>query len=238
MKQSDLSDALTFAPAMEDAQNYTKWMLEQFEGAFGRCVLEIGIGHGGYVDQMPASTRYVGLDIDRRLIDEAREKRPGVQFVHGDVTSADFVETFAPLQPDSILCVNVLEHIADDRRAVTNMLKTLTSGGHLLLGVPAFPFLYNDLDRLAGHCRRYTRTRLTEAIPGELGSVTRMKYFNAIGALGWFGNRFIRHRNIDSSAISRQVRIFDRHVLPIARIGDLLVGGLFGQSLIAVVRKS
>lgn len=222
---------------MEEAQNYTRWVLDQFRDEFGGSVLEVGVGHGGYSSQMPAGVRYWGLDLEAASVAKARQKYPQREFFCADITGPDFVAKYAHLQPDSILCANVIEHIEDDRLAVGNLLRLLAPGGRLLLLVPALPGLYNDLDRLAGHHRRYIKARLLEAIPAELGTVQKLRYFNSIGALGWYANKFKRYDNIEDQAVSAQVRFFDRYVLPISRSVDKLIGGSFGQSLIAIVQK-
>jgi len=223
---------------MEEAQNYTRWVLDQFRDEFGRSVLEVGIGHGGYSNHMPPGVHYWGLDLEAASVAAARKKYPQREFFCADITAPDFVAKHMHLQPDSILCANVIEHIENDRLAVGNLLRLLAPGRQLLLLVPALPALYNDLDRLAGHHRRYTKARLLEAIPADFGTVRTLRYFNSIGALGWYANKFKRHDNIGDQAVSAQVRFFDRYVLPISRGVDKLIGGSFGQSLIAIVQKS
>jgi SAM-dependent methyltransferase len=230
--------APTYAPVMAEAQNYMRWVLDQFRGELGKSVLEVGIGHGGYSAHMPPDTQYWGLDIDPEIVANARANFPHRDFFCADITAADFPDRLGHLAPDSILCANVIEHIEDDRLAVTNLLHILKPGGRLLLLVPAIPALYNDLDRLAGHFRRYTRSRLTAAIPLEICTIKRMHFFNSIGALGWYANKLKRHDSIENANVSAQVRFFDRYVLPISKAADRLLAGSFGQSLIAVVRKS
>jgi SAM-dependent methyltransferase len=227
----------TFSPAMESAKNYTQWVLRQFEGGFGRNILEVGIGHGGYGDYVPASASYCGLDIDPQNVADARERYPSRSFIEGDVTSDEFLRLEAK-GFDTVLCCNVLEHIEDDRRAVRNMLRVLVAGGRLLLLVPALPALFNDLDRIAGHQRRYTKETLTAAIDPALGRVTRLAYFNSVGALGWLANSFVRHKDIESRSIALQVALFDRMMVPVSRVADRLVGRSFGQSLVAIVERS
>jgi SAM-dependent methyltransferase len=231
-----MENGRTFAPAMESAKNYTRWVLRQFEGSFGRNVLEVGIGHGGYGDHVPASASYCGLDIDPKNVADARERYPSRSFIEGDVTSDEFLRLEAK-GFDTVLCCNVLEHIEDDRRAVRNMLRVLAAGGRLLLLVPALPSLFNDLDRIAGHQRRYTKATLSGTIDPALGRVKRLAYFNSVGALGWLANSFVRHENIESRSIAMQVAFFDRVMVPVSRVADRLVARSFGQSLVAVVEK-
>jgi SAM-dependent methyltransferase len=227
----------TFAPAIESAVNYTRWVLAQFSDAIGSNIVEVGIGHGGYSRYMPPEATYCGVDIDPVNVARARLRHPGSKFVEGDITTDEFVKEFQQVAPDTILCCNVIEHIRDDRLAVTNMLRALTPNGKLLLFVPAMPVLFNDLDRLAGHYRRYSKRSLRAAIPA-MGRIESLDYFNSVGAVGWFANRLVRHREIDSKQVAAQVAFFDRVLVPVSRIADRLTGRTFGQSLVAIVGRS
>jgi SAM-dependent methyltransferase len=227
----------TFAPAMESAVNYTRWVLEQFGDAIGSNIVEVGIGHGGYSGFMPPGASYCGVDIDPFNVEGARQRHPRSKFVEADITTSDFVREFGQIAPDTILCCNVIEHIRDDRLAVGNMLRVLAPKGKLLLFVPALPVLFNDLDRLAGHYRRYTKRSLRAAVP-DTGRIESLVYFNSVGAVGWFANKFIRHREIDSKSVAAQVDFFDRVLVPVSRIADRLTGRMLGQSLVAIVGKT
>jgi SAM-dependent methyltransferase len=234
---SQLPNDQTFAPALEGAVNYTRWVLEQFSDAMGSNIVEVGIGHGGYSEFMPAGANYCGVDIDPVNVTGARLRYPRAKFVQADITTSDFVREFESIAPDTILCCNVIEHIQDDRLAVGNMLRVLAPNGKLLLFVPALPVLFNDLDRLAGHYRRYTKGSLRAVIP-DVGRIDSLTYFNSVGAVGWFANSFVRHRQIDSKSVATQVEFFDRVLIPVSRMADKLTGHLFGQSLVAIVGKS
>jgi hypothetical protein len=118
------------------------------------------------------------------------------------------------------------------------MLGLLVPGGRLLLLVPACPALYGDLDRLAGHHRRYRRrdlARLAAALPCR---VRLLEHFNPLGGLGWWLNRFRRHRDLDSRGVNRQIVLFDRFLVPLSRALDPLTRNIFGQSLICVLEKA
>jgi SAM-dependent methyltransferase len=227
----------TFAPAIENAVNYTRWVLAQFGGAIGSNIVEVGIGHGGYSRYMPPGADYCGVDIDPVNIEGARQRHRGSKFVQLDITTDAFVQQFEQVAPDTILCCNVIEHIRDDRLAVGNMLRVLAPKGKLLLFVPALPVLFNDLDRLAGHYRRYTKRSLRAAVP-DIGRIESLVYFNSVGAVGWFANKLVRHQEIDSARVAAQVAFFDRVLVPVSRIADRLTGRTFGQSLVAIVGKS
>jgi SAM-dependent methyltransferase len=153
-----------------------------------------------------------------------------------DVTDAEALASLRPMAIDTVLCINVLEHIEQDRQAAENLLGLLQPGGHLLVLVPAFSALYSDLDRMAGHVRRYTLEDAAR-LAGESGQIVRRRYFNAVGGVGWFVNKAFRHSSLDSGAVNAQIQLFDRFVVPLARAVDLFARPFFGQSMICVIRK-
>src|SRR6266540_2645314 len=157
----------TYSSAVERAQNYTRWVVSAFRPFFGRSLLEIGMGHGGFYQHLPPLREYVGTDLDAELVERARALYPTLRFVQADIADPSFADRFAGAVIDTVLCANVLEHVEDNRGAMSNLLSVLSPGGHLLLLVPAFQWLYNDLDRLAGHVRRYTKGELAALVPGS-----------------------------------------------------------------------
>ncbi len=228
----------TFSSGMEHATNYNRWIVNLFAPYIGQAVMEVGIGHGGFCDLLePLTKRYVGVDFDPRLVEQARAKHPEASYIVADVTSAGLRQRVAGLGIDTVLCCNVLEHIADDAAAVKQLVSVLPIGGHLLFYVPAFPALYTELDRLAGHCRRYTRNSLAALVPQAAAEILRLDYVNPIGGLGWWLNGKLPHHSLDSSAVNGQIALFDKYVLPVSRLLTPLFRHVFGQSLICVIRR-
>lgn len=221
---------------MARAGRYKRWSLALFHGFIGDSVLEVGVGDGGFRALLPASSRYVGLDIDADLLDRVRRDNPGGRYVQADVQDPDLAAAVGGSGFDSVLCFNVLEHVEEDGLAVRNLLSVLRPGGHLLLFVPAHRALYNDLDRLAGHLRRYTIQGVRALVPGD-HEILRLGYVNPIGAVGWWANNFRRHESLEDRGVRWQVILFDRLALPLSRLLTPLTRRLFGQSVAAVVRK-
>ncbi len=178
--------AETYSSAMADAKNYISWILESFSGYLAAPVLEIGVGHGSYASLLRNYGEYIGVDIDPASVDEARERFPDLDFRVVDITSPEMVALASERKVKTIVCLNVIEHIEDDAKAVTNLAQALQPGGHLLIIVPALELLFNDLDRLAGHHRRYSRNRMQSRLVEAGLDVVRCDYFNSIGVLaGW-----------------------------------------------------
>ena len=230
--------APTFSTAIADANNYIDWIIAKFAPFLGGRVLEVGIGHGSYFDRLRHFGPYLGVDIEPHLVREAKARFPDAQFAVADITNDSFNQLVPPASVRSVVCCNVLEHIEDERAAVANLLTTLEPQGHLLLLVPALELLYNDLDRLAGHHRRYSKAMMRDVLRGLPGQVKVMDYFNPIGGMAWLANRLVKHESLDSGNVNRQIRIFDRYVLPVSRALDPLTKRVFGQSLVTIVEKT
>lgn len=224
----------TFSSAMAEARGYKRWLLEIFRGYVGDSVLEVGVGDGGFRPLLPAGSRYVGLDIDAELLERVAAAHPGGRYVRADIQDPGLAAAVGGEGFDTVLCFNVLEHVEDDAGAVRNLLSLLRPGGHLLLILPAHDALYNDLDRLAGHLRRYTLTRVRQLVPSGC-ETPRLGYVNPVGALGWWANRFRRHDSLEDRGVRWQVILFDRLALPLSRALTPLTRRLFGQSVAAVV---
>ena len=135
---------------------------------------------------------------------------------------------------DTLIAVNVLEHIQHDQLAIQNALSLLKSGGNLILLVPAHHWLQNPLDHHLHHYRRYTRKTIVSLCKSTGGNMISCRYFNFLGAIGWFlfGN-MLRYTSLKSW----QVRGFDV-LTPFAKWLDSIISNAFGLSLIAVIRKS
>jgi SAM-dependent methyltransferase len=220
-----------------NANNYASWIVEVFRPHMGGRILEVGVGYGNYKALLPASKKHMFVDIDASAIDNAKSKYPDENFLHGNIAEPETVAKLQSEQFDTVICFNVLEHIEDDSQAIGNMLSILQPGGKLLLFVPAFPALYSEMDRFAGHFRRYTSSSLRQAVAVWSGDIVEMSYFNPIGGLGWWLNKFVSHKSLDDASVNRQIILFDKYVLPFSRILNRVTKSLFGQSLVCVIQK-
>lgn len=236
MATTDLNQK-TFSETTALINNYNRWIMRVFGPYMRGDLLEVGIGHGGFPDMIPVECRYSGVDIEPALIQQAKKTNPMLDYYVGDISKP--VVGLEGKSFDTVLCVNVVEHIPNDTAALNNMLSYLKPGGHMLVFVPAFQMLMNDLDRLAGHERRYTKETFKESLNAveQPYQLLKLEYFNSVGAVGWFVNKFVKHESLDGEGVSGQMQFYDKYVLPIAKLANPLTKHIFGQSLIAVVKK-
>ncbi len=227
----------TYTSAVAEADTYTDWILSLFENRLRGRILEIGVAHGSYTQRLSAND-YVGIDIDPVAVQEARARFPNVHLEVADIADRKSLEFLGPASVDSIVCFNVLEHVEHHRDAVRNLLELLRPGGYLLLFVPALPALYNDMDRLAGHHRRYTRKSVIEVFSSQTAEIQRLEYVNPIGGVGWWANKLRKHDYLDSKELNGQIRFFMRYLLPVSTGLGVLTRNVFGQSLVVEARRT
>lgn len=224
----------TYSSAMADATNYISWLLGAFGENLRAPILEIGVGHGSYAHLLRERGPYMGVDIDDDSVSLARQRFPDLRFEQADITTSEFVERFSSEGIRTVVCLNVVEHIPDHQTAVSNLARILAPGGRLLLIVPALPALFNDLDRLAGHLRRYRRRDVRGLLTAAGLHAERVDYFNPVGGAGWWVNRLMTHRSLNDTAVNAQIALFDKWAIPLSRSVDPLTRRFFGQSVIAI----
>jgi SAM-dependent methyltransferase len=178
----------------------------------------------------------LALDIEPSCIDRLQQRFPGqanLRAIACDLNSPSFPD-LQPFRADSCVCLNVLEHIEDDREALRRMSAAIAPGGVVILLLPAFPSLFGPIDQLLGHHRRYTRASISKLAEQTGLRVKSSRYLNAVGFFGWWINAHILKRQAQSAA---QIEFFDRYIVPISSRLESLITPPFGQSLFVVLQK-
>ncbi len=215
---------------MVAAPRYNRWMFDRLRRWLGSRVLEIGAGIGNMSAFLADRERVVLTDTEPSYLARLRERFARQENV--TVAELRLPATASPLvaeRVDTIVCLNVLEHIEDDRASLRSLRDLLQPGGRLVLLVPALLALYGTLDEALGHFRRYTPVELAAKV-GEAGFRLRhLEYFNLAGVPGWwFTGRVLRRRLIPSGALK-----WYETLVPLFRLETLLPWRV-GQSLIAI----
>jgi 2-polyprenyl-3-methyl-5-hydroxy-6-metoxy-1,4-benzoquinol methylase len=222
---------------MVRAANYFAWQHRLVRRELGRRVIEIGCGIGNFTGLLFDSCEAVAaVDVEQGCIDRLRERYPAQANLEAfpcDVMAPEFFD-LQSFRADSCVCLNVLEHIEDDREALRRMASMLTPEGIVVLIVPAFQGLFGPIDELLGHYRRYTRASISKLAETAGLAVKTAHYMNAIGFFAWWTNAHILKRRAQSAA---QIEVFDRYVVPIASRLEGWMSPPFGQSLFVVLKK-
>ena len=202
---------------MVEAHNYNNWTYDQFSHFIRGSVLEVGCGTGSFTERIiesPSLTHLTSIDVSEQALDYCRKRVISNKVKILAASASDISGSF-----DLIVCMNVLEHIQDDKAALENMLNILKPGGVLFLLVPAHQFLYSSFDKMVGHFKRYTKSDIDRLISNcdISGSVLSSHYyFNAIGAVGYFTTYRIFKRSPDQKEMA-EISIFDKWIVPIYR---------------------
>jgi len=221
---------------MAQAKNYFAWQSRLVGPELGRRVVEVGCGLGNFTRTLLDREAVIALDGERDCIERLVERYPNRPNLHAfvcDAISDEFLG-MARFHPDSCVCLNVLEHIADDRKALAAMASVLEPGGVIVLLVPAFQALYGPIDWNLGHHRRYNRTSIAGLAQATGLLITKLHYVNFAGFFGWWLNSHVFRREAQSEG---QIAIFDRCLVPILSRVEGLSPPPFGQSLFTVLRK-
>jgi SAM-dependent methyltransferase len=220
---------------MAAARNYNAWMFRTVRPFAGNRILEIGAGIGTFTAFLADRERVAATEMDPECLSELSRRfrsRPNVEVVPLDISGVEgaIAQRLRGSGFDTILCLNVLEHIRDDVQALKNM-KSLAPEGKLILAVPAFPSLYGVEDKAVGHYRRYSRRELAEKTRAAGYRVDRIFYFNSLGAIFWF----LKGRVLSSPPTTpANVSLYDRLFVPVLSLIESAVPVPFGQSLIIV----
>ncbi len=225
-KDKDILDAFANAP------NFNRWMADTIQPYIGRNVLEIGAGMGNLTRLLLAGRkRYVATDIDCEHLERLRNRlsqRPHLETAVLDAADPRGQEQFSG-QMDTVVCLNVLEHIPDDLQALRNIRSMLEPGGRAVVLVPEGQSVYNSLDEELGHCLRYSEAQLRQRMTEAGFHVEAILHFNRASRPGWWLNGTILKRRTISRA---QLKNFDRFVWLWRRIDRSLPWG--PTSLIAI----
>jgi SAM-dependent methyltransferase len=207
-----------------------RWIFDRLRPWCGQRVLEVGAGLGNITSMLLDRELVVATEIEAEFLRQLGRKFAGQK--HVVVRSLDLnwvpVEELREHRLDTVLCVNVLEHVEDDLGALDALRRSVVPGGRLCLYVPALRWLYGSLDRGLVHHRRYGRAELADLLGRAGWKVDHLSFMNLLGIPGWFLNSRVLGRKL---LPIKQVVLYDK-LTPILRIEDR-VRLPIGMSLVA-----
>ena len=212
------------------AQNWKKYWAKSISKYLNGAVVEVGAGIGinaQYLlsDNVEALTL---LEPDQKLFSLLGETEypERVSSVQGRLE--DLNRSF-----DTILYIDVLEHIEDDGHETSCAYDHLTKGGHLVVLSPAWPFLYSPFDQAVGHHRRYTRASLRASVDPRLETVSEI-YLDSVGLLASLANKLLLRASAPSDA---QVKLWDSLMVRMSKVLDPMLCYTAGKTIVGVYRK-
>ena len=221
---------------MSRLASYNAWLHARFDAYLGQRILEVGSGVGNQTRYFIERERVVASDIEPHYVRELAGR-------FGQRSNVRIASFRFPLSPeagadlrderlDSIVCLNVLEHIEDDVATLRSFADILDSGGHLTLLVPAMPALYGTLDKHLNHFRRYDKTPLRDLVTAAGFEVESIRYLNRPAVFGWWLNSRILKRRVLPRVQTNAFRL----LLPLLKLEERHEPS-FGMSLLVLARK-
>jgi len=225
---------------MSFADSYHRWILDLMRPYVGRNIVEVGAGTGSFSELLlttdPDSLTMVEPsemydDLCENI--SARPNIPSVRY-HQNIFSNVAPEIATSGPPDSIIYINVLEHIENDLDELRVVHRTLKPSGHVIVFVPALPMLFSKFDRSIGHFRRYTKGELQKKLEDAGFRVKDLRWFDMLGILPWL----VKYRLGGSTSMEAgAVELYDRVAVPVIRRAESLIKPPVGKNLFAVAEK-
>ena len=200
-------------------------------------VAEVGAGLGETTNALIASPQarsWTAIEPDATMAGSIRARAEAGDFGRPvNVHAATLAQLPAGTDFDTVIYIDVLEHIEDDRGELMSALARLRPGGRIVVLSPAYQFLYSEFDRAIGHFRRYTAKQL-RALTRPGTRVEASFYLDSVGMVASAANKLLLRQKMPGRG---QVLTWDRLMVPLSRLIDPLVGRSFGRSVIVVWTK-
>lgn len=231
----------TMSPAISDANRYYDWIVARIGPYLGKNILDIGSGYGAHlVSILPRVDKLTSIDLSSETVDFLNRRfggQHGYRAVQVDFGNEAIPGWMMTAHFDTIICLNVLEHIQNDLPALRQMYAVLRPGtGTVVLQIPAHPELYGSMDAQAGHFRRYRRAEICSKLEQAGFEIVHCEYFNRVSALFWWINGRLLRKPLDSGGVNGQIRIYDRYLVPVLKPLEAAFPLPFGQSLLVAAR--
>jgi ubiquinone/menaquinone biosynthesis C-methylase UbiE len=219
------------------AVNWKRYWAAKIDPYLGNRVLEVGAGIGGNTKQLIHKQRdlWVGLEPDQAMLNgllfqkEQGEYPAWCEFCWGTIENLPADEMF-----DSIIYIDVLEHIEDDQHELELAASHLATGGYLTVLSPAYPYLYTEFDAEIGHYRRYTRKSLVSLDPSGLRLVNSF-YLDSVGLMASLINKLFLHSSRPSAI---QITFWDNYIIPLSKFVDPIHCFSMGRSIVAIWQRA
>jgi SAM-dependent methyltransferase len=224
------------------AVNYRRWIFDIFRPYLGKRIVEVGAGLGTF-SQLLLETRPERLDAIEpsadlylqlsRILPRADEGSAPCAYRGTLREHADAIRKAGA--PDSVVYVNVLEHIEDDVNELFTTHALLQEAGHILIFCPAHPWLMGSMDRQLGHYRRYTMAELVEKCQAAGFEIRLASYFDMLGIVPWWLKYCVlQSRSMEPPA----VRFYDRYVVPLSRLLESVISPPIGRNVVLVGQRA
>ena len=220
------------------SQNYRSYQFQLIKDFIKGKTAEVGPGNGininFYLNKVESLDLY---EPTKKLFDNLKEKFLIDQNHNKQKKINIFNRTFlgASEKYDTIIYLDVLEHIKDDKKEFINAFDNLKEGGYLIINVPAFNILYSEFDKDVQHHKRYNKKDFKELLNFVDSSYSKLKYYDSLGFFLSFFSKFLLNKNYKNN-FEKKISIWNK-LIPISKFLDKLIFHFLGKSLMVVVKK-
>ncbi|MBI5619508.1 class I SAM-dependent methyltransferase [Candidatus Gottesmanbacteria bacterium] len=224
--------SLTTLESMNQALWYNRWTLNKFAAYLHGDILEVGCGIGNFTPALGRYGRVWAFDIDAHAVSQTKKRvKRDASVGLGDIERGSYF--FKNKKFSTLVCLNVLEHVSNDKQALANMRQLLVPGGHLILLVPIHASLFGTIDNSIGHFRRYKPQALITEVKHQGFQILSQRKLNLFGAIGWYiTGKLLKRTSVNNSYI-RLFNLFSPILLPLEDI----IAPPFGTSLLLIARR-
>jgi len=217
------------------AKNWKKYWVSKISPLLGDSVLEVGAGIGSNLILLNKDDRdWLALEPDAHQANQIEETIKDDQgYVKTTVEAKTTQEIDANKKFDTIIYIDVLEHIEKDKEEMECVYKLLHQGGSVVVLSPAHQFLYSPFDKAVGHFRRYNKKTMLEIVP-EGAEVESLYYLDSVGCIAsWINSKLLKQ----SMPTKGQIDFWDTIIVPISVILDKLLRFKVGKTAVMVIKK-
>ncbi|GJM26088.1 MAG: hypothetical protein DHS20C16_25030 [Phycisphaerae bacterium] len=218
------------------ASHWKSYIRHQVVPFLGEHVLEVGAGLGGTTRFLcdGSQNRWTCLEPDASLAAKLQDS-----IKSGDIPPCceSAVGTLASVETDwavdTVLYIDVLEHIENDAAELASAVAALRPGGHVVVLSPAHQWLFTPFDEAIGHFRRYSKRTLAALTPSG-ATLVKLTYLDSVGLLASLANRLLLR---SAEPTHQQIQLWDKAMVRTSRILDPMLGRRIGKSVLGVWRR-
>ncbi len=227
----------SWLPYMTKTTNYNNWVFSMYKDFVGKRVLDIGSGYGTFISFISNREYVAAVEPSEECYNYLTaefSKDKNIEIFKSDINAPELLNMVREKGIDTVICLNVLEHIEDDKKVVRNIHGIMKSGGKFILFVPALNAIYGTLDKELGHYRRYNKKEL-ELMLHEAGfKIVKSRYVNFTGAFSWFlYSRVLRAK----SPAEKRILFYDKFIVPVVSLIENFIRLPFGQSILIIAQS-
>lgn len=220
----------------KEAVHWKNYLFSQFARFIKGDLLEVGAGIGTNMVMMSKRNdihfnSWTATEIDKNQVEilkNVKDEQLDNRYTVVDSFVSDLEQTY-----DTILYIDVIEHIENDRAELLNAKSKLNPQGHLVILCPAHNWLFSPFDKSIGHFRRYNKKMYLDILPDGF-EVVRLRYLDSVGILASATNKLFLQQSYPTPA---NIKFWDEYIIPFSKVFDQISGYILGKSVLIVAKK-